>query len=133
MKTAFEQLKEFHDVYECYSGTKPHLPANEIRQLRVNLLKEEWAEYLDAEANDDLVEIADALADMVYICLGTAVAYGIPFDKIWEEVHASNMSKLDSDGRPIRREDGKVLKGPRFFEPKIETIIKQESSSFEKH
>ncbi len=125
MQRAYGQLKEFHDTYEVYVGKAPHLPEIKQRELRRRLLEEEYREYVAAEQDDDLVGIADALADIVYIAIGTALAYGIPFDKVWEEVHASNMSKLDADGRPVRREDGKVLKGQNYFPPDISRIIKE--------
>lgn len=125
MEKAYGQLKEFHTVYDVYASTTPHLPNEPIRELRKDLLKEEYEEYLDAEKNNDLVEIADALADIIYIAAGTALSYGIPLDKVWEEVHSSNMSKLDADGNPIRRADGKILKGPTFFPPNITKILEE--------
>lgn len=128
MKTAFEQLKEFHLTYQAYTGDTPHLPSKEVRDLRMDILREEFEEYEEAEANDDLVEIADALSDIIYIAVGTGVAYGLPMDKIFNEVHRSNMSKLGEDGKPIFREDGKVLKGPNFTPPRIAEIINEAKS-----
>jgi len=116
-------VHEFHRVYECNIAKCAILPDNSERNLRINLLREEFEEYLDAEKNNNIVEIADALADMLYIINGTCVSYGIPIDEIFAEVHSSNMSKLDPDGRVIRREDGKVLKGPNYFKPDISGII----------
>ena len=118
-----DALREFHEAFDLTRSEVPGLPSKDIRDLRINLLKEEWEEYLEGEATDDLIEIADALADMVYIAYGTAVAYGIRLDKVFEEVHSSNMSKLDANGKPIYREDGKVLKGPNYSPPNIETIL----------
>jgi predicted HAD superfamily Cof-like phosphohydrolase len=115
----FKKVQEFHKKFEISISEKSKLPKEEIRKLRKDLLEEEYQEYLLGEKNDDLVEIADALADMLYIIYGTADAYGIPIDDIFNEVHMSNMSKLGEDNRPIRREDGKILKGPDYFKPNI--------------
>jgi predicted HAD superfamily Cof-like phosphohydrolase len=115
----FKKVKEFHKKFEISMPEKSGLPKEEIRKLRKDLLEEEYQEYLLGEKNNDLVEIADALADMLYIIYGTADAYGIPIDDIFNEVHMSNMSKLGEDNRPIRREDGKILKGPKYFKPDI--------------
>jgi predicted HAD superfamily Cof-like phosphohydrolase len=115
----FKKVQEFHKKFEISMPEKSELPKEEIRKLRKDLLEEEYQEYLLGEENDDLVEIADALADMLYIIYGTADAYGIPIDDIFNEVHMSNMSKLGEDNRPIRREDGKILKGPKYFKPDI--------------
>ena len=101
----------------------PALPDTATRDLRKKLLAEEYTEYTTAEAEDDIVEIADALADLIYIACGTAVAYGIPLDRVFAEVHRSNMSKLGENGRPIYRDDGKVLKGPTYSPPNIKTIL----------
>jgi len=127
--TQFDMVHEFHRVYDCNISSEPKLPDREERALRIGLLKEEYNEYIQAEKMGDLVEIADALADMLYIINGTCVSYGIPIDEIFNEVHASNMSKLDQNGKVIRREDGKVLKGPNYFKPKILEIINRHASS----
>lgn len=127
--TQIDMVHEFHRVYDCNISQTPSLPSNDERALRISLLREEYQEYILAEQNNDLVEIADALADMLYIINGTCVSYGIPMDKIFAEVHASNMSKLDSDGKVLRRDDGKVLKGPNFFKPKIREILQNHESS----
>lgn len=124
-KTNFERVREFQETYQLNIGLNPHLPAQDERELRMRLLQEEFEEYLEGEANNDVVEIADALGDMLYIIYGTAVSYGIPIDEIFSEIHDSNMSKLGEDGLPIYREDGKVLKGPGYFPPRIEEIIKR--------
>ncbi|RYF06923.1 MAG: hypothetical protein EOO77_26315 [Oxalobacteraceae bacterium] len=96
-----------------------------MRKLRSDLLEEEFNEYLDGEKNNDLVEIADALADIIYIAYGTGVSYGLPMDEIFDEVHRSNMSKLGEDGRPVYREDGKVVKGPNYSKPDIHAIVER--------
>ena len=90
-------------------------------------MDEENKEYLDAMKNKDLIELADALGDMLYILCGTIITHGMQdvIDKVFEEIQRSNMSKLGSDGKPIYREDGKVLKGPNYFKPDISKVLKQ--------
>lgn len=121
-----EAVREFHEIYGVPIADSlvnfKTLP-EETRKLRFDLLQEEWDEYCDAEAEDDIVEVADALADMVYIIYGTALTYGIDLAAVFDEVQRSNMSKLGEDGKPIYREDGKVLKGPNFSEPDICGIL----------
>lgn len=121
----YNKVKEFQTVFKSNVGNVPFLPNEEERTLRINLLKEEFDEYIEGENNNDIVEIADALGDMLYIILGTAISYGIPLDEIFDEIHASNMSKLDEDGKPIFREDGKILKGKNYFKPDLKTIIEK--------
>jgi predicted HAD superfamily Cof-like phosphohydrolase len=123
MKKALEQVTEFHNIFKIYSQDRPKLPQKVTRDLRKRILKEEYEEYQQAEDDDDLVEIADALADMIYVIIGTAVSYGIPIDKVFDEVHASNMSKLGTNGQPIYRSDGKISKGENFFEPNIKKLV----------
>lgn len=114
-------VTEFHRAFGLPVATRPDLDAApaDVRELRRRLLAEEFDEYIDAERADDLVEVADALADMVYVAFGTALTYGIDLNAVLAEVHRSNMSKLGSDGRPVHRDDGKVLKGPEFFPPDV--------------
>jgi len=119
----FTDVKAFQRAFEQRVGEKPELPSKEERDLRKKLLAEEYSEYVVAEYNNDLVEIADALADIIYIACGTAVSYGIPLDDIFEEVHASNMAKL-VDGKVIRRADGKIQKPEGWEPPDIERILK---------
>lgn len=97
----------------------PHLPGPEERELRKRLMREEMAEYLEAEDANDLENIAKELADILYIAYGTAATYGFNLDDVFDLVHASNMSKLGADGKPIVREDGKILKGPNYQAPDI--------------
>jgi predicted HAD superfamily Cof-like phosphohydrolase len=118
-----ELVHKFHEIYDCHIGAEPGFPKQEIRDLRIGLLREEWEEYLEAEEQNDYVEVCDALGDMLYIIYGTCVSYGIPINEIFQEIHNSNLSKLDEQGKPIRREDGKILKGPNFFQPNIPKII----------
>ena len=98
----------------------------EIKQLRFKLMEEENLEYLKATKENDLVEIADALGDMLYILCGTIISHGLQnkIEEIFQEIQSSNMSKLGENGKPIYREDGKVLKGPNYFKPDIRKILK---------
>ena len=125
MQHPFDCVREFHETYGLMVGQLPALPHEQMRQLRIDLLREEMDEYIAGETNDDIVEIADALADIIYIACGTAVAYGIPLDRVFAEVHRSNMSKLGEDGKPIYREDGKVLKGPNYTPPDVKGVLEQ--------
>lgn len=117
-KTMTEMVREFHEVFGAYIAEHPELHTGEIRDLRIRLLEEEFNEYKAGVAEGSLLEIADALADIIYIALGSAISYGIPIDEVFDAVHRSNMSKLDANGKPIRREDGKILKGTNYFDPK---------------
>jgi hypothetical protein len=123
MVDPYKAVWEFHEAFDLVRSKAVGFPSDEVRALRIKLLREEWEEYLEGEDNDDLVEIADALADIVYIAYGTAVAYGIPLDEIFSEVHRSNMSKLDNNGKPIYREDGKVMKSSRYSPPDVQGIL----------
>lgn len=123
--TQYHKVKTFHKIYDCHIGNSASFPKDDERELRKNLLREEFEEYLAAEADDNLVEVADALGDMLYIIYGTAVSYGLPINEIFDEIHNSNLSKLDENGVPIRRADGKILKGPNYFRPNISAIISE--------
>lgn len=125
---AIKAVEEFHNAFGIVNNYAPtvEVAASEV-QLRYDLMKEENDEYLEAAKNGDLVEIADALGDQLYILCGTILKHGMQ-DKIlavFEEIHRSNMSKLGEDGKPIYREDGKVLKGKNYFRPDIKKIIVQ--------
>ena len=120
--TMFTNVKEFHHAFGQRIGDKPEFPDEDERKLRVKLLREEFREYLDGESFNDLVEVADALADIIYIACGTAVSYGIPLDDVFAEVHRSNMAKL-VDGKVIRREDGKVQKPEGWMPPDIKGVL----------
>lgn len=119
-------LKEFHEAGALGIRDRPLLPigkaGDELRALRRKILREEFKEYEDAEDDDDLVEIADALADIVYVAIGTALEYGIPLDRVLAEVHRSNMSKC-VEGKIVKREDGKILKPPTFSPPDIKGVL----------
>ena len=121
--TEQEMVKQFHVAYGVPYSVKASLPDEARRKLRRKLLCEEFIEYLEGEQYDDLVEIADGLADMLYIAFGTALEYGIDLHAVFAEVHRSNMSKLGEDGKPIRRDDGKVMKGPNYERPQIAKVL----------
>lgn len=145
MKDALEKLKEFHRVFNCARQEKPEIADDAVMLLRKRLMQEELGETLDAMHRADLVEIADGLADLCYVAIGTAVAYGIPLDKVFEEVHRSNMDKAllcecneSADkgqigcelckglGYHVRyRPDGKVLKPDGWSPPNIGRILKE--------
>jgi len=121
--TNFEMVGQFMTAFGQEVKTEAKIPDNSVQALRYDLIREELAELLQAQADQNLVEIADALTDLLYVVYGAGHAYGINLDTCFAEVHASNMSKLGEDGKPIYREDGKVLKGPNFFEPELEEIV----------
>jgi predicted HAD superfamily Cof-like phosphohydrolase len=119
-------VETFHDAFgiETHYELKSNLTEKEV-QLRFDLMKEENEEYLEAAKNGDMVEIADALGDQLYILCGTILRHGLQnkIVEVFEEIQRSNMSKLDADGKPIYREDGKVLKSDRYFKPNIAAIL----------
>ncbi len=117
----FEMVREFHKTFKQPIGKTVGL-TNRVK-LRTDMLAEEFNEYVEALNNYDITEVADALADMVYIACGTAVEFGIRFDDVFAEVHRANMSKLLPDGTPLLREDGKVMKGPNYTPPDIKSIL----------
>ena len=125
MKKQLDQLKTFHEAFQHAVAEAPTLVERDTWFLRGTLLAEELEEYAQACEKYNLVEVADALADQLYILLGTMQVHGMAdkMEEIFDEVHRSNMSKLDTDGKPIYREDGKILKGPDFSEPNISSII----------
>ncbi len=121
-----KSVQEFHQAFGLTFNEKPVTDLGEsIHLLRFNLMKEENEEYLEAVQDGNLVEIADALGDMLYILCGTIISHGLQ-DKmlaVFNEIQSSNMSKLDADGKPIYREDGKVMKGPNYFKPNLEQFF----------
>lgn len=123
VRSPLDMVLDFHVTFDCPVGRHPRLLDDAETELRVALLSEEWHEYLTAVDDGDVVEIADALGDMVYVIYGTALAHGIDLDAVVQEIHASNMSKLNDDGTVLRREDGKVLKGPNYFRPRIRELL----------
>jgi len=118
-------VAEFHEVFEIGNTDTPNLLNSEQFELRHRLMLEENEEYLEACRNENLVEIADALGDQLYILFGTILKHGLQhkIDEVFQEIHRSNMSKLDAEGRPIFREDGKILKSPLYFKPNISKIL----------
>ena len=126
IKNELKAEAEFHDAFGIESANAPvvSLPEQTVL-LRHNLMKEENEEYLEAAQNKDLVEVADAMGDMLYILCGTILSHGMQhkITEVFNEIQRSNMSKLGADGKPIHREDGKVLKGPNYFKPMIANIL----------
>ena len=112
MKTFGQEVKD-----------KPSFSTDKINKLRIDLIKEELEELTDAMKNKDLLEVADALTDILYVTYGAGHAFGINLDKCFEEVQNSNMSKLGDDGKPIYSEKGKVLKGPNYFKPNLSSLL----------
>lgn len=125
MTNAIEKVKEFHKAAGNPIPTEATLPLERI-ELRLDLIQEEWEELIDGVYKKDLIEVADALGDLVYVIIGMALECGIPLDKVFDEIHRSNMTKFDTDGKPIFRVDGKLLKGPNFQPPNLEPILNQE-------
>ena len=128
IKKPIKSVTEFHNAFRLSVEHKPKSDiSSEITELRYNLMKEENEEYLQAVKSNDLIEIGDALGDMLYILCGTIISHGFQdkIEAIFDEIQRSNMSKLGADGKPIYREDGKVLKGPNYFKPDIEKILKK--------
>lgn len=121
-------VREFHETFGHPVATEPTLVDERTYRLRHSLIGEELDEYLAACESGDIVEIADALADLQYVLSGTAVVHGMNLGGLVEEVHRSNMSKLGADGKPIYREDGKVLKGPDFFLPNIALVLAEQAA-----
>ena len=121
--TNFELAGDFMEAFGQQVQNEPTWPDFSTRELRLELIREEYQELEEAIENRDLIEVADALTDLLYVVYGAGHAFGIDLDSCYAEVHASNMSKLDTDGKPIKREDGKVLKGPNFFEPDLHYIL----------
>ena len=119
-------VHHFHETFQIGNADAPTLIDERDYTLRYNLIKEENDEYLDACKNGDLVEIADALGDQLYILFGTVLKHGLQhkIEEVFDEIQRSNMSKLGEDGKPIYREDGKVMKGPNYFKPNFEKILK---------
>ena len=127
-----DAVREFHDRFGIANA--PSLNGaltEEVVRLRHRLMAEETEEYLEAALNHDTIEVADALGDQLYILCGTILSHGMQdlIEQVFQEIQASNMSKLGADGKPIYREDGKVMKGPGYFRPNIAGILEAEQSS----
>ncbi len=126
MKKRIDAVKKFHSAFGLGINESPVANlGKEKNLLRFNLMKEENEEYLQAANNNDLVEVADALGDMLYILCGTIIEHGMQhkIEEVFDEIQSSNMSKLGADGKPIYREDGKVLKGPNYFKPDLYSVL----------
>jgi len=124
--TELEKVNQFHDAFGVNVEQTPKIPGRERCELRQNIIQEEVDELKAAWESGDLVEVADALADIHYVLMGTVLEFGLQdkYPDIFSEVHKSNMSKLDADGKPLYREDGKVIKSELFNAPDIEKILK---------
>lgn len=123
-ETNFELVENFMNSFGQEIKDEPEIPDWNTCALRLDLITEEVRELEVALANEDIVGIADALTDILYVVYGTGHAFGIDLDACFEEVHRSNMSKLGREGEPIYREDGKVLKGPDYSDPDLGSILK---------
>jgi predicted HAD superfamily Cof-like phosphohydrolase len=126
MQKQLNAVKEFHTAFGLGVNEAPTGCLGEAKNLlRFNLMKEENEEYLEAVMNNDTIEIADALGDMLYILCGTIIEHGLQhkIEAVFDEIQRSNMSKLGHDGKPIYREDGKVMKGPNYFKPDFTAIL----------
>ena len=121
--TNFEKVGTFMKTFGQEEREKSSLSSDKINKLRLDLIEEELGELKEAIKNDDLLEVADALTDILYVTYGAGHAFGINLDKCFEEVQNSNMSKLDNDGNPIYNENGKVMKGPNYFRPDLNKFI----------
>jgi predicted HAD superfamily Cof-like phosphohydrolase len=128
MSKLYEKIRsveEFHNVFKIGNASALTLISEKDYTLRYNLIKEENEEYLEACKNGDLIEIADALGDQLYILFGTILKHGLQhkIEEVYDEIHRSNMSKLDERGEPIFREDGKILKSNNYFKPNIKLVL----------
>ena len=122
--TNFDKVGVFMKTFGQEVKEKPSFSSDKINQLRISLIKEELDELKEAMDSRDLLEVADALTDLLYVTYGAGHAFGIDLDKCFEEVQNSNMSKLGDDGKPIYNKFGKVMKGPNYFKPDLTKFIK---------
>ena len=122
--TNFEKVGVFMKTFGQEVKVNPSLSTNQINELRVSLINEELEELKAAINKKDLLEVADALTDILYVTYGAGHAFGINLDECFEEVQNSNMSKLGKDGKPIYNESGKVMKGPNYFKPDLDKFVK---------
>ena len=121
--TNFDKVGTFMKTFGQEVKTKPSFSTDKINKLRLDLIEEELTELKEAMNNNDLLEVADALTDILYVTYGAGHAFGINLDKCFEEVQNSNMSKLDENGKPIYNEHGKVMKGPNYFKPDLSKFV----------
>jgi len=122
--TNFEKVGLFMKTFGQEVKTMPSLSSEKINKLRISLINEELDEFKEAIKNNDLKEVADALTDILYVTYGAGHAFGINLDKCFDEVQRSNMSKLGEDGKPIYNDEGKVMKGPKYFKPDLSKFLK---------
>lgn len=127
MKKQIDQVREFHEAFGVDYHEKPTMPEMNRRILRHHLIAEELNEFAEACEEGNLVEVADALTDLAYVVFGSMIEFGLgdKAEELFEEVQRSNMSKLGEDGKPVVREDGKILKGEGYFKPDLKTIIEK--------
>lgn len=127
MKKQLKQVEDFQKAFGGFIGEGASFPPLDRCVLRQRLLQEEVLELHEAWSNKDIVEVADAITDCLYILFGTAIEFGLQdkLEDFFDEVHGSNMSKLDLDGKPIYRNDGKVMKGPNYYKPNLKNIINE--------
>ena len=125
MKESINKVKDFHEKFGIINNTNPQLIGSKGYQLRYDLAIEELQEYKNACQQGNLIEVADALGDQLYILIGTILRHGMQdiIEDVFNEIHASNMSKLGEDGKPVIREDGKILKGKNYFRPDLKKIF----------
>ena len=121
--TNFKKVKTFMETFRQEIKIKPSFSTDKINKLRYDLIKEELDEFKDALDNKDLLEVADALTDILYVTYGAGHAFGIDLDKCFDEVQNSNMSKLDENGKPIFNDAGKVMKGTNYFKPNLKKFL----------
>jgi predicted HAD superfamily Cof-like phosphohydrolase len=128
MQEQIKKVENFHNVFKQEMSDKPVVYPSGGPEIRFNLMKEENEEYMQACVSGDLVEIADALGDQLYILCGTILKHGMQhiIADVFAEIHESNMSKLDAEGNPILRGDGKIMKGPNYFKPNIGQFITED-------
>ncbi len=127
IKKELVDVTKFHNAFKIKVNENPTVEIdNALIELRYRLMQEENSEYLEAAKNKDLIEVADALGDMLYILCGTILTHGLQYkiEEVFNEIQRSNMSKIGKDGKPIYRNDGKVMKGPNYFKPNISGIFK---------
>ena len=119
----FNKVKTFMNTYGQDVKEKAEFPDNKIVQLRIDLIEEELNELKEAIKNKDIVEVADALTDILYVTYGAGHSFGVNLDECFDEVQRSNMSKLGEDGKPIYNDSGKIMKGPNYFAPNLKKIV----------
>lgn len=127
MKKQIDDVEKFHETFSHPINKTPQFPDEETQKLRESLIQEELEEFKEANADGDIVEVMDALTDLLYVTYGAMICYGLGeiAEECFQEVQNSNMSKADADGNPIVREDGKILKGENYFKPDIKSIVEK--------